>query len=564
MKNFSIFPFFVEQIEQRLITHNPWLWSTRIVRHIWLLLVFNVVLAIGAFFTPINFQNLANPESWFIFMILFLVVYGIYWIYQQVIHNIERDGGSKALWLTIPDLIIKWLGFFLLLTIPFTPSYILSRKIDASISDEDFESESQFINASDALIGQRDDFQFFLNDSSFLNRHKPSYRYDDSYYGYYEDDIYYKQQSFESPIQKDLVNSRFWKAVGRIQHFTADIHNDMYSESQKRDSIGHYEIVRDSIINNYDAYFVGGTDHYVSEASSYFSERDSLFVACRNMTDAELEAMFLKRKSVHVKYGSDYENTATDIVLRFRKLVEGNIERGKVEEQINLFNLKYDDRNASNQSYQNRRLVSKVKDGKLNLLNSEMYLVLSIFFFGFAILLWVFRSIHWKWFILSVAVAIGLFVVNGTLIEWLDFRESVSMFVALFINFGLVTSIVIYKLNGKRFSRLMTVCLALFISFSAYMPGIIIKYMDKELDYFNREQFYLQIDELDRKESLGEIDSLEYDKLMMEINIKRDKHFAEIDSTVFNVFLAGLLMLLLLSPVLQKILNEQRSLPVPK
>lgn len=564
MKNFSIFPAFIEQIESRLIIHNPWLWSTRIVRHLWLLLIFNIILAIGAFVTPINFQNLANPESWFLFMILFLVVYGIYWVYQQVIHNIERDGGSKALWLTIPDLLIKWVGFFLLLSIPFTPSYILSRKIDASISDQNFENETQLIYASDALVGERDDFQFFVSDSAFLNRNNPKNRYVGANDGYYEDDIYYKQASYESNYKVNLVNILFWKAIGRIQHFNADIYNDMYTESQKIDSIEHYEYVRDSIIRHFDTYFVGGTDHYVSEGGNMFFNRDSLFIVCRDLTDSELEEMYLDRKAIHIKYGSDYENTATEAVHRFRRLVKGNVQQGEVNEYVSLNNLRYDDRNSSNQSYQNRRLVGKVKDGKLNLLNAEMYLFLAIFFFGLAILLWVFRSIHWKWFILSVAVAVGLFVLSGMLIEWLDYRDSVSVFAALFVNFALVSAVILFKLSGKRFSRLMTVCLALFISFLAFMPGIVMKYMDKELDYFNREQFYLQIDELEQKVSRGEIDSLEYDKLLMEINIKRDKCFAEIDSIVFNVFLAGLLLFLLLSPALQKILNEQRSLPVPK
>jgi predicted membrane channel-forming protein YqfA (hemolysin III family) len=564
MKNFSVFPSFIEQIESRLITHNPWLWSTRIVRHLWLLLIFNVVLAVGAFLTPINLQSVADPEAWFLFLMIFLAVYGIYWIYQQVIHNIERDGGSKPLWLTIPDLIVKWFGFCLLLSIPFTPAYILSRKIDASISDEEFKAESHFIAASDALVGDRSDFQFYLSDSSFLNRYNANLRYNDSYDDYYDDDVYYSQQSYEQPVKPDPLNGKFRQAVGRILHFTGDIHNDMYTEDQKRDSIAYHTAVRDSIIKNYKTYFVGGTDHYVLEGSSHFLDRDSLFIACRDLTDNELKEMFLNRKSLHIKYGSDYSTNPEQTILRFRKLVEGRIQQGEVDEYLDLHNLIYDERSSSEMSYRNRRLVGKVKDGKLNLLSGEMYLFFSIFFFGLAILLWVFRSIHWKWFILAIVVGIGLMVLSGIIISWFDFRGDTSVFIALFLAYAVVSIIVILNLKRQRFSKLVTVCLALFISFSAYMPGIVAQYMDKELDYFDRQQFYDQLDVLDDKIRLGKIDRIEGENLRMEINLKRNERFEEIDSIVFSVFLLGLLLFLVASPAFQKVFNEQRSLPEPK
>lgn len=564
MKNI-IFPPFIEQIEARLITHNPWLWSTRLVRHLWYLTLLNSLAVVIALLYPINLRHIANPEDWFYFLMIPQAVYSLFWIYQQVLHNIERDGGSKNKWLTIPDLFFRWLAFMLIISLSATPAFILTYKVKHAVSDEQFDQETIYLLKTASLTGNRDLFQFFENDEAFLNRNKTEYYLSDS--DYYQD----FEPNYSSRINDDATNKVqhvFAKAVTAKYYWNRQDDLAKLSNPKILDSIKHYNSIIDSIKYNYDAYWIGGSpfDNYNGylDAKAMFNA-DSAFIALRDQTDESLLQHFEKINQIRRLYGDQYEQQAHTAVLRFRKLVDGHLVNGEVDNNLRIRNLELHDYHGE-EAERNRNLIARAK-GKgraFSFQEGELDLGYSIFFFVITILLWIFRSTHWKWFILSAATGLGLLIISSISIGLTNGGDNLKIYLWFFTWFGLALFIVLSNLNRKSFSRIVTVSLVLVVAFAPYLPGAIISFVDTELDYFNRYHFDNQIGEIEEMYRSGKITSIELESKRSAINLEQDLHFEKIDTIKFFVFISGLIVMVLISPFVQRVFNKQRALPNSK
>lgn len=166
----SLIPSALKALDNQWLTQHPWLWSTKVHYHLWMLLLIDALLGLLAFALPINPKNIIDLEHTFNYLFVLQATYLVFWIYRQVRFNVTREFGQRFLWMPQAAFGVRWFSILLIVSMGYVPVLILNVKVANNVSDQDFAQDLNNIALGEQYFEGESNYSYFRSLEEYKNR----------------------------------------------------------------------------------------------------------------------------------------------------------------------------------------------------------------------------------------------------------------------------------------------------------------------------------------------------------------------------------------------------------
>ncbi len=507
----KIAPKELRLIDIYLRENYPWIWATRIHFTLYAMILLGAFAAFIGLITPVDIQDPLSSNDIMTFFGIFMfptIIFMGYIIFQLCLFSVEKRKGKSSFFRPLIVFPLMMISVLTPTVMPFTVSYVLNTKTGNVIDNEQVDFDRHNLKKA----------EYFINDG-------------ESDYIYFDTEKEYKNYWNGSTSQHD-------------QSYRRDIRGDIY------DHVGRFSESRPRL--------------YRSRVYSRDYNNSYYRYSTEELSSIEME------KSVLQFYHDQNLNLSLTEAERYLDYVNDCIERysqnGKLEVDSILYELKH---NIYSDCYSNRkynytnryndyqvvrrsfhkasRNLSHIKRAQSTLFPRDagfMFLGFLWATFIITLLLFIFRLVHWKQFLLSILI-IGIYLTLIGIIEGVgNFHgDFFPIMAVLFVIASMISLNGVWGLN--KFSAVINqMAIITFLSLP-FFPVMILAYLDEVLKIFTIDYFdkYL-IEDVSRYRPYSE-------------------EYYELKKTIWLVtFWSGLVFFYLIGlPYLKKVFLRLMSLP---
>ena len=462
----KIAPKELKLIDVYLRESYSWIWATRIHFTLYAMLLLGSFAALIGFITPVDIKNPMSSREIMTFFSIFMfpaIIFMGYMIFQLCLFSVEKRKGKSSFFRPLLVFPLMMISVLSPLVMPFSVSFVLNSKIanlapkEQVNSDElDLDKAKYFVNTGEQ------DYKYFATNSDYIYWEKDN---TEAYNRYNRNDKYEveKKAIYFHEGQYRNERPRLYKAM---------TYSNYYNNSFGYSSGGSFEGNVRNDVNQF--YYDQNLNLSLKEASNYLEHLNACLERYSDYGMLDLDSMMLELKNN--TYINCYSNN-------------------RINRANNSFNY-----NEKPQKYYN-----KVSGNLRNIKSAQiMYVpkVSGFIFLGFlwaafiiTLLLFIFRLVHWKQFLLSILI-IGIYLTLIGIVEGVgDFDGYFFPIMAiLFVVVSMIFLNRVWALN--KFSVVINqMAIVTFLSL-AFFPIMILGYLEEVLDIFKIPYFdkYLVLD----------------------------------------------------------------------
>lgn len=451
----KLIPEFLLRFDEGLRIRSPRLWATKWHYHLWFLLLVNILVFLTAMLLPVHLYRAMDPEFMFNALVVFDVVYLCFWVYRNVLFNVEKRHGLRGTWQEPWEFLVHMVSIMLIMSISYTMGLTLSQRIDRNISDQEY-----------------------LADLEALNEGAPYFTHTCCHWHYYaepEDSLEYRSVSYgnsryaqfqffrslEEYVHRDSIREHsrgHYEPLHDIYERyaeAADQFDDPYEVSvHDPDSVRYYKALADSIKENFPLFYV---DH--ARFHNYPVFHDSL------ETMYEVDSLYEQRYLEHL---AEDDGRHLERIERFLRTSEKYVphevyldpaevlEATKRKEPIYI----------SSDVFRNALLrVNDAKTWNYHFAGYNALLTIMVFAFYLALLLSIFKNIYWQPFLIAVVTGavVPILVLIAVLVldEWLQLGDEEDIMVWTNYCIGLAIILLVFAFKYQVVYRTRIAVLAI-------------------------------------------------------------------------------------------------------
>jgi len=454
---FRIAPRELRLIDVYLRENYPWIWATRIHFTVYLTILLGVFAALVGLITPVDVQNPMSSGDimtfFGVFMFPTIILMG-YIIFQLCLFSVDKRKGKSSFFR--PLFIFPLMTFSVVspLIMPYSISFVLNEKV-ANLAEEqqvtqdliDLQRTKYFVNSGEG------DYKYFGTEKEYLRYWSLGQEGRDNIKNYrksFKKSIYYHED--------EHINAR--PRLYKVKNYSSGY--NIYSSGWDFDKEVHFK----------------------NEVKQFYHEQN-------------LDLSFVQAEK--------YLNHLNFCIDRYTK--RGSIDVGRVIDELenNIYSDCYSNtrRNRSGSHYNYDVLIvndsfnessnnlAHIKRAQLNYLPSYT----GVIFLGFlwasfiiALLLFIFKLVHWKQFLLSILV-IGIYLTIIGIIEVVGrFKgDFFTIMAALFLVASIIFLNKVWSL--QKFSVVVNqIAIVAFMSLP-FFPIMILAYLNQQMDVFEISYF---------------------------------------------------------------------------
>ena len=508
----KIAPKELKLIDVYLREKYPWIWATRIHFTLYAMLLLGAFAAFVGLITPVDIQDPMSSNEIMTFFGIFMfptIIFMGYIIFQLCLFSVEKRKGKSSFFRPLIVFPLMMISLLTPTVMPFTVSFVLNTKTSNLIDEEQVNSDRLGLRKAEYFINDG------VGDYAYFNTEK-------DYLFYWNGGTTQYQQDYRRKKRDDI-----YKHIGRyIKQRPRLYKTRRYSGIVNSSYYGYNKM---PISNN----------RPKNEVLDFYHDQNLNL----SLKDAEY---YLEHLNDCIERYSKKSKLKTDSILY--ELEHNIYSKCYSNKEINYSNRQYNDHQVVRASFHKAsRNLGNINRAQSNLLPKDAdFMFLGFLWASFIItlLLFIFRLVHWKQFLLSILI-IGIYLTIIGIIEGVgDFNGDFFPIMAILF---VVASMI--SLNGtwglKDFSVVINqMAIVTFISLP-FFPVMILGYLDEVLDIFEIDFFdkYL-VSDPSRYRPYSE------------------EYYELIDAIWLNTFWAGLILFYLIGlPYLKKIFLRLMSLP---
>lgn len=512
---FKIAPGELKLIDVYLRENYPWIWATRIHFTIYAMILLGAFAALIGLIAPVDIQNPMSSGDIMTFFGIFMfptIIFMGYIIFQLCLFSVEKRKGKSSFFR--PLIVFPLMMFSVLspLVMPFTVSFVLNTKI-ANLAEEEQVNQ-------DGLDLQKAKY--------FVNSGESAYKY----FGTKKEYLRYWEESQEGRDETISHREAIKKAIYYHEHENKNERPRLYKGKSYSSSYNSY-------YNRHSGWDTEEEIYYKNEVKEFYHEQNIDL----SIVHAE---KYLKHLNLFIDRYTKQQPIEVDSVIYE---LENNIYSGCYSNTKPNRSTTYHNyaQVVSERFNKTSRYLGYIKRAQLNYLPRNADSI----FLGFlwasfivTLLLFIFRLVHWKQFLLSILV-IGIYLTIIGIVEGVG-RFHGDFFPAMAILFVVVSMIFLNKSWGlEKFSVVVNqMAIVAFMSLP-FFPIMILAYLSEILDIFEIPYFdqYL-IENADTYRPYSQ------------------EYYDLIEAIWLNVFWGGIIIFYLIGlPYLKKVFLRLMSLP---
>lgn len=453
---FKIAPSRLKDFDNRLRQKYPWLWATRIHLTLYLALVLAAFSAIIGFITPMDIQNPFSDddimEFYLIFMIPAVILIG-HNVFQLCLYSVEKRKGLNKFyrpWIVFPLMMISMASP---LVMPYTTAFVLNWKVGNLEDSDQFKKDFVDVVKSRYYVnGGEDEYDYIPSEEDYQLYKNPNVpRKANIGYGYNLTNIYWHKKIFKESrprLQKVLENSRFysfsnWYLDDEERMEIKNINESFYYDQNRNFSLDSAKYYLDNLNFNIVKYSGQGgipVDQMMNELSN------NTYSNCYSNKDL-------------VNPHKNYRSYSSHPVVTIHSQLMSK--------------------------------MSRIMRAQSSIIPKDAAYAL-IFFgyaaFGVTLLIFIFRHVHWKQFLLTILI-LGIFCTIMGIIEVVG-RFRGDFFPTMSVLLLLASIIVIHFVwTLDKFSVFVNQMTIIALIFSPFYLVIFTSYLDAVHNFFRWDLF---------------------------------------------------------------------------
>ncbi|UTW62013.1 hypothetical protein KFE98_18685 [bacterium SCSIO 12741] len=554
----KILPGFLQQIDHKLLINAPWLWQVKIHYHIWILLLVNLLLAAIAWVWPLHFDRIPDLELLFALLFILQATYFCFWVYRMLRFNSDKNFGRWKFYHAQIQFLLWFISIFLIISLSFTPTMIMSYRVSHLISDEDFQNDLNTLEMGQPFeMDELNDYEYFFSKEDFVRRAQRKIDIDN--------DTNYRAINYpEFPSSLELLIA---EAQEREDEFRVVIDGRM-DTMMFRDSILHYRNLWQSLERDHSKYFNSFYPYHYSE------ERFPKLLDSQGLLDSYVKALgepvsyaqrkLLARIEVAQKYGRSYRwdpQVYADYYAYFH---------GKYISKSNpkaTWMFPAESTNFSNSSAPSFGTnISRIVDAKMKyhyFFKSGYWWMMTVVVFCITGLLFLFTSFRWQNFLAAVATGIVISIFMGLSLAFVEYYNEENLLAMEFFGlFWLLLGVAFLLGVSRVHSHIASTLWILLIAAMPFIPAVGFHILDRQFDYFDRDQYDVQIDALRLKYQSDEISYEDFEAERKRLDKLDDELRAQIVGYLVMCIVGGILFFyLVLVPLVKGRANRMLAYP---
>ena len=504
----KIAPKELKLIDVHLRENYPWIWATRIHFTLYAMLLLGSFAALIGFITPVDIKSPMSSGGVMTFFGIFMfpaIIFMGYMIFQLCLFSVEKRKGKSSFFRPLLVFPLMMISVLSPLVMPFSVSFVLNSKIANLASKEQVNSDGLALTKAKYFVNMGEqDYKYFatkLDYISYWGEEKKGAKYNRNNQDEVKKAIYFHEGQYRNERPR-LLKARTYSS--------SSYYNNSYGYNKSDDSVMQF-------------YHDQNLNLSLKEASKYLKHLNACLERYSDYGMLDLDRMMLELKSN--TYINCYSNTSMNRVDR---------SYGYNEKPQKFYN-------------KVSRNLRNIKRAQITYLPKELgFIFLGFLWAAFIItlLLFIFRLVHWKQFLLSILI-IGIYLTLIGIVEGVgDFGGDFFPIMAiLFIIISMIFLNRVWTLN--KFSvAINQMAIVTFLSL-AFFPIMILGYLEEVLDLFEMSYFdkYLVLDSENYRPY-------------------SEEYYEMIKSIWFITFWSGILFFYLLGlPYLKKTFLRLMSLP---
>lgn len=509
----KIAPKELKLLDVHLRENYPWIWATRIHFTLYAMLLLGSFAALIGFITPVDIKSPMSSGGIMTFFGIFMfpaIIFMGYMIFQLCLFSVEKRKGKSSFFRPLLVFPLMMISVLSPLVMPFSVSFVLNSKIANLAPKEQVNSDGlELMKAKYFVNTGKEDYKYFatkLDYISYWGEEKKGAKYNRNTQDEVKTAIYFHEGQYRNG------RPRLFKARTYSSYY-----NNSYFYNSGEDSEGN---VNNSVLQ---FYHDQNLNLSLKDARNHLEHLNACLERYSDYGMLDVDSMMLELKNN--TYTNCYSNN-----------------------KMNRADLSYD-YNEKPQKFYNKvsRNLGNIKRAQITYFPKELgFIFLGFLWAAFIItlLLFIFRLVHWKQFLLSILIIVIYLTLIGIVEGVGDFGGDFFPIMAiLFIIISMIFLNRVWTLN--KFSvAINQMAIVTFLSL-AFFPIMILGYLEEVLDLFEMSYFdkYLVLDSENYRPY-------------------SEEYYEMIKSIWFITFWSGILFFYLLGlPYLKKTFLRLMSLP---
>ena len=493
----KIAPKELKLIDVYLRERYPWIWATRIHLTLYAMMLLGVFAAFIGLITPVDIHDpmsSSNIMTFFgIFMFPTIICMG-YIIFQLCLFSVEKRKGKNRFFRPLIVFPLMMLSIFSPMIMPYSITYVLNTKTANLAEVEQVKSDVMELQKAKYFVNTGEgDYKYFATEEDYLN---------------------------------------YWNETSKVVQYVRE------TREEEKKAIYFHE----------GKYAKKRPRLYKAKSYSSYDKGVMSFYNDQNINLSLIEAeYYLEHLNVCIERYANYSNLKVDsMILELKSNIYSSCYSNKIENRStsNYYNYNSIVRDAYNEASRNLSYIYRAQTTHIPKDSISIFIGFLWTTFIITLLLFIFRLVHWKQFLLSVLI-IGIYLTLIGIIEGVGgFRGGFFPIMAiLFVFVSMIFLNRVWTLN--KFSVVINqMAIVTFLSL-AFFPAMILGYLEEVIEIFEMPYFdkYLVLDS-ERYRPYSE------------------EYYEMIESIWFITLWSGILFFYLLGlPYLNKVFLRLMSLP---
>jgi MFS family permease len=456
---FKIAPRELRLIDVYLRENYPWIWATRIHFTVYLTILLGVFAALIGLITPVDVQNPMSSGDimtfFGVFMFPTIILMG-YIIFQLCLFSVEKRKGKSSFFRPLFVFPLMMFSVVSPLIMPYSISFVLNEKVGNLAEEEqlkqdviDLQKAKYFVNSGEG------DYKYFGTEKEYL-----------------------RYWSLDQEPRDNIKNYR--KTFKKAIYYHEDEHINVRPRLYK---VKNYSSGYNSYYSSYSGWDFDEEVHFKNEVKQFYHEQnlDLSFVQAEK---------YLHHLNFCIDRYTDYESIDVGrIIDELENNIYSDCYSNTRRNRSGSYN--YDVLIVNDSFNESSKNLGHIKRAQLNYLPSHT----DVIFLGFlwasfiiTLLLFIFKLVHWKQFLLSILI-IGIYLTIIGIIEVVG-RFKGEFFPIMAILFVVASIIFLNKAWGlQKFSVVVNqMAIVAFMSLP-FFPIMILAYLTQQMDVFEISYF---------------------------------------------------------------------------
>lgn len=148
----KLIPPFLRRIDAYLLLNHPVAWISKIHFVLFYGLITWSLSALSGFAIPINLSQTQDLGLWYFLFTILAIVALCFWIYHNIIFNLEKKFGKRSWADAYKIFFLNLCCVFIFISFPIPFTSIYNTRVAHTVSDEEFISDINTLNAGEAFL----------------------------------------------------------------------------------------------------------------------------------------------------------------------------------------------------------------------------------------------------------------------------------------------------------------------------------------------------------------------------------------------------------------------------